>query len=52
MKKLALIPALLYAASPVVAQVATSNSQQQSGGQGGQLAPSQVPNDWLSALRK
>jgi hypothetical protein len=43
MKKLALISALLLAASPVAAQVAMSNGQQQTGGQGGQSAPTQAP---------
>jgi hypothetical protein len=42
MKKLALIAALLLAASPAAAQVATSG-QQQSGSQGGQSAPTQAP---------
>jgi hypothetical protein len=41
MKKLALISALLLAASPVATQVAMSNGQQQTGGQGGQSAPTQ-----------
>jgi hypothetical protein len=43
MKKLALITALLVAVSPAAAQVTTSNSQQQSVGQGGQSASSQAP---------
>jgi hypothetical protein len=43
MKRLALIAALLLAASPVQAQVATSNGQQLLGGQVGQPAPSQAP---------
>jgi hypothetical protein len=43
-KKLALIAALLLAAPPVAAQVATmSNGQQLLGGQVGQSAPSQAP---------
>lgn len=44
MKRLALIAALLLAASPVEAQVATSNGQELFGGQtGGQSAASQAP---------
>ena len=43
MQKLALISALLVAASPVAAQVAMSNGQQQTGGRGGQSAPTQAP---------
>jgi hypothetical protein len=43
MKKLALIAALLSAASSVAAQVVTSNGQQQSGVPGGQSAASQGP---------
>jgi hypothetical protein len=43
MKKPAWIAALFFAASPVAAQVATSNVQQQFGVQGSQSAPSQGP---------
>jgi hypothetical protein len=43
MKKLALISALLFAASPAAAQVATSQSEAQLGGQSIQSAGSQAP---------
>jgi hypothetical protein len=43
MKKLALISALLLAASPAAAQVATSLSQQRTGGQSVQSAATQAP---------
>lgn len=42
MKKLALVAALILAASPVAAQVATSNTQELSG-EGALSAPSQAP---------
>jgi hypothetical protein len=42
MKKLALVAALILAASPVAAQVATSNPQELSG-EGALSAPSQAP---------
>ncbi len=52
MKKLALISALFLAASPVAAQVAMSNAQQQTGGLGGQSVPTQAPTTGVFCIEE
>jgi hypothetical protein len=52
MRKIALIAAVLLAASPVAAQVATLNGQQQSGDQGGESAPSQAPTTGVICIEE
>jgi hypothetical protein len=52
MKKLALISALLLAASPVAAQVAMSNGQQQTGGQVGRSATTQAPTTGVFCIEE
>jgi hypothetical protein len=52
MKKLALISALLLAASPAAAQVATSLSQQQLGGQCVQSAATQAPTTGVLCIEE
>lgn len=51
MKKLALISALLLAASPVAAQVAMSNAQR-SGGQSGSSASTQAPTTGVFCIQE
>jgi hypothetical protein len=52
MKKLALISALLLAASPVAAQVAVSNGQQQTRGQIGPSATTQAPTTGVFCIEE
>jgi len=52
MKKILLIFALLLAASPAGAQVATSNGQQQTAGQGGQPAQTQAPTTGVFCIEE
>jgi hypothetical protein len=52
MKKLTSISALLLAASPAAAQVATSLSQQQLGGQSVQSAPTQAPTTGVFCIEE
>ena len=52
MKKLTLIAALLLAASPAAAQVATSMGEQQSGDQSSQSTPTQAPTTGVFCIEE